>query len=348
MRRRCYLGVKHLNLPHGTTVGDARFLELSADPALARSFARFKDRAPELVCEVEAAGGTDDLVRDRTRKAAERALALVRQQALFGFPAKIYLDQVMFGLDGTYTWYEGAELAQAGWWRNPAPIAMNLAEAATRDWRARLDHLSSGYLSLAPGLRERVDVCLGWPDVAARSDRWPIIIPAAFSAMEAILVPERSGLKAGVVTVRSVAVHVAVGNGFFDPGRVMAGYQLRSDLVHGTPTPDALDTEATKFAEFTRRWASTSSVTTWPMRQPSRPGQPPRSPRSSTTAHATTHVPGWRSTAGQLSSPSTADPSDPRHPVEQRTPNLRLRRRRPPPVAGRPDFGQPPVHGTPQ
>jgi hypothetical protein len=91
--------------------------------------------------------------------------------------------------------------------------------------------------------------------VAARSDRWPIIIPAAFSAMEAILIPERSGLKAGVVTVRSVAVHVAVGNGFFDPGRVMTGYQLRSHLVHGTPTPDVLDTEATKFAEFTRRWA---------------------------------------------------------------------------------------------
>jgi hypothetical protein len=69
------------------------------------------------------------------------------------------------------------------------------------------------------------------------------------------LVPERSGLKAGVVTVRSVAVHVAVGNGFFDPGKVMAGYQLRSDLVHRTPTPDVLDKEATEFAEFTRLWA---------------------------------------------------------------------------------------------
>lgn len=255
MRRTCYLGVKHLKLPHGTEVGDARFLILSEEAVLAQSFARFGDRAPELVCKVEAVGGTDDLVRERARKTAERALALVRQQALFGFMAKIYLDQVMFGLDGTYTWDQDADLAMAGWWRDPAPIAMNLAEPATAEWRARLDRLSVDYLSLAPALRERVDVCLGWLDVAARSDRWPIIIPATFSAMEAILVPERSGLKAGVVTVRSVAVHIAVGKGFFNPGRVMAGYQLRSDLVHGTPTPDVLDSEATEFAEFTRLWA---------------------------------------------------------------------------------------------
>jgi hypothetical protein len=54
MRRRCYLGVKHLKLLHGTTVGDARFLELSEDAVLAQSFAWLRDRAPELVCEVEA------------------------------------------------------------------------------------------------------------------------------------------------------------------------------------------------------------------------------------------------------------------------------------------------------
>lgn len=35
----------------------------------------------------------------------------------------------------------------------------------------------------------------------------------------------------------------------------MAGYELRNDLVHGTPTPDVLDTEATELAEFMRFWA---------------------------------------------------------------------------------------------
>jgi hypothetical protein len=70
-----------------------------------------------------------------------------------------------------------------------------------------------------------------------------------------ILIPEKAGLKAAVVTVRSVAVHIAVGEPFPNPGEVMAGYRLRSDLVHGTPTSDVLDTQATEFAEFTRHWA---------------------------------------------------------------------------------------------
>jgi hypothetical protein len=255
MRRTLYLGVEHVTVPHGTAVGDARFLCLSDDDKLAESFAWFREQAPELVCEVEAVGGTDDLVLERARKTAERSLALLRQQMLFGFTAKIYLDQVMFGLDGKYTWREGADLAMAGWWRQPRPMAMDLTAPKAAEWRAKLDALSADYLAVAPGLRERVDACITWLDVAAQSDRWPIIIPATFSAMEALLVPETSGLKAGVVTVRSVAVHVAVGNGFFDPGNVMAGYQLRSDLVHGTPTPDVLNKEATEFAEFTRLWA---------------------------------------------------------------------------------------------
>lgn len=138
-------------------------------------------------------------------------------------------------------------------------MSMDLTSSPMSDWRTKLDGLSADYMAVAPGLRERIDMCLEWLDVAARSDRWPIIIPAAFSAMEAILVPEKAGLKAGlkagVVMVRSVAVHVAMDQRFFDPGEVMAGYQLRSDLVHGTPTPDVLDKEAAAFAEFTRRWA---------------------------------------------------------------------------------------------
>jgi hypothetical protein len=255
MRRTVYLGVRHLTLPHGTIVGDARFLQLSEDEALAESFAWCGGPAPELVCEVEAVGGTDELLLERARKIAERAMALVRQQMLFGFMAKIYLDQVMFGLDGKYTWRAGSDLARAGRWNEPAPMSMDLTGPQTSDWRTRLDGLSADYLAVAPGLRDRLDVCLEWLDVAARSDRWPVIVPATFSAMEAILVPGKAGLKAGVVTVRSVAVHVAVGQPFFDPGEVMAGYQLRSDLVHGTPTPDVLDKEATAFAEFTRRWA---------------------------------------------------------------------------------------------
>jgi hypothetical protein len=67
-----------------------------------------------MACEVEVVAGTDDLLRDRARLAAEAALALVRQQVLFGGMYKIYLDQVMFGLDGRYTFREGAQIAEAG------------------------------------------------------------------------------------------------------------------------------------------------------------------------------------------------------------------------------------------
>jgi hypothetical protein len=255
IRRTLYLGVQHLKLPHGTVVGDVRFIRLPEDEALAESFAWFRDSAPEMVCEVEAIGGTDELVLERARRTAERALALVRQQILFGFMSKIYLDQVMFGLDGKYTWREGSDVARAGWWRDPAPIPMDLTAPRSEDWLTKLDGFSADYLAAAQELRERVDMCVDWLDVAAQSDRWPIIIPAVFSGMEAILVPETSGLKAGVVTVRSLAVQLAVRKRFSDPAKVMAGYELRSDLVHGTPTPDVLDKEATDFAESTRRWA---------------------------------------------------------------------------------------------
>jgi hypothetical protein len=189
IRRTYYFGVKHLKLPHGTAAGDARFLQLAEDDELAQSFAWFGDGAPELVCEVESIAGTDHLALERARKASDRSLALARQQMLFGFMSKIYLDQVMFGLDGKYTWREGLSLARAGWWRDAAPIPMDLTSPKAGEWHAKLGNLSSDYLAIARGLRERVDVCLSWLDVAARSDRWPIVIPATFSAMEAIWYP---------------------------------------------------------------------------------------------------------------------------------------------------------------
>jgi hypothetical protein len=99
--------VRHLELPDGVVAGSVRFLRVAQDPALAEAFARFGDATPELVCEVEAVGGTDELVLGRARRTAQSGLALVRQQMLLGSNAKIYLEQVMFELDGTYTWRRG-------------------------------------------------------------------------------------------------------------------------------------------------------------------------------------------------------------------------------------------------
>lgn len=92
---------------------------------------------------------------------AERALALLRQRVLAGFMSKIYLDQVMFGLDGTYTWRVGAELARAGWWRDARPIPMDLTSDKLGDWREQLDDFTGNYEALSPEVRLRVDTCIG-------------------------------------------------------------------------------------------------------------------------------------------------------------------------------------------
>jgi hypothetical protein len=98
---------------------------------------------------------------------------------------------------------------------------------------AQLDSMAADYRAVAPELLERVDTCVGWLDVAAQSDRWRIILPALFS----------------------VALQVALEKEFRDPGEIMLGYQLRSDLIHGTPTSGVPDKEATDFAETRRLWA---------------------------------------------------------------------------------------------
>jgi hypothetical protein len=146
----------------------------------------------------------------------------------------------------------------AGWWRQTRPIPMDFTAGDPSKWLAGLAALTADYGAVAPRLRERVDTCVGWLDVAARTDRWRIMLPAVFSAMEAILVPETSSaLKAGVVTVRSVSVHVALDKEFFSPDDIMLGYSVRSNLIHGTPTTGVPDKEATDFAESRRYWAHT-------------------------------------------------------------------------------------------
>jgi len=258
IRATFYLGIRHLRVPHSTTVRGVRLLRVSEDEALTQSFGWRGDSVPEFACEVTVTGGTDDLRLQRARKAADGALALLRQQMLFGFQATIYLEQVMFGLDGTYTWRtsEDSDFVRAGWWRDPQPMLTDLTTGNLADWFAAVATLSDDCSGVPADFRERVDTCINWLDVAGRTDSWQIIIPAIFSAMEAILVPETSSaLKAAVVTVRSVAVHLAVGEPFFDPREIIQGYSLRSDLVHGTPTLDVPDEEAADFARFRHRWA---------------------------------------------------------------------------------------------
>lgn len=257
LHRTVYLGVEKLHLPDGTAVGSAAFVDPSRDHRLLEALAQFGRAASSLLCRVQASGGTEDLLLERARYQAETALGLVRQQALFGFPARVDLVQVPYRLDGTWACDEDAAgITRVGWWRaNPRPAPMDLMHPNLEEWRGRLAEVSRLYANAGSGLLPRVDTCIAWLDVAASSDRWRIIIPAIFAGVEALLVPETSGRKAEVVTVRSVAVRVALDRPFPHPGEIMTGYRLRSVLVHGTPTTDVIGTEATDLAEGQRRWA---------------------------------------------------------------------------------------------
>lgn len=253
-RQTAYLGIHHLDLPNGTVVGGVHFLHPGDEEGLAEAFSGLRGAPPQLVCAVEVEAGTDELALARAQRLATTALGLVRQKILFGFRAKIYPGQVAFDLDRTYTWKRDGTLLGAGWWGGTErPMDTDLSSQT--QWADGLRQLSEQRDALDPRLRERVDTCLDWLDVAARSTDWRVIIPAVFSAMEAILVPESSGLKAGAVTVRSVAVHVALEHAFFHPGETVAGYEWRSSLVHGEPTYDVSEAQGLEFAEDRQHWA---------------------------------------------------------------------------------------------
>lgn len=256
LRRTVLLGLEHLSLPNDTQVGEVRFIDPSTDPELVVALSRFGGEPHTLVGEVQAVAGTVELLRERARDTVETVLSLLRQQTMFGMRAvKIYRMQVMFGLTGVWAIKDG-DAWQSGWWREKqTPVPADLAHPNMSEWRVRLDELASLRGRLAPEIRSRVDTCLGWLNVAALSEDWRVVIPAVFSGMESLLAPEKSGLKAGIVTVRSLAVHAALDHGFYNPGQIVSAYELRSDLVHGTPTPAVLTADVTEFADDRCRWA---------------------------------------------------------------------------------------------
>ena len=252
--RVAYLGLRHLVLSPGTSVGEVTFGPTDAEPGLSEALGTFGLPAARCYCSVPVVAGTEDLALARARRSAETALALVRQQFLHGFMAKIYLPQLQFGLDGTHAWKEpDGTFQRAGRKFEHQPMEADFS--SQRDWLETLAQLSAWRDALIPALRERVDTALDWLDVATLTENWRVMLPAIFSAMEALLIPEESGTKAGAVTVRSVAVHVAVGDGFFDPREVYDAYLWRSNLVHGRPTGRVRDEELLDFAEDRRMWA---------------------------------------------------------------------------------------------
>jgi hypothetical protein len=210
------------------------------------------EEPPSLLCVTEATGGTNGHIADRAIIKARHALALLRQPAMHGFGAKIYEIQVQFGPDGRYAFADGSV---SGWrWRDREPLAMEFAGPGFVEWRETVAEWSRRYLSTTREIRSRVDTCLEWLDIGAMSENWRIALPALFSAMEALLVPESRGLKDGIVTVRSVAVHAAIEKPFFHPKEIRDAYEWRGKLVHGVPIPPEDDPKGQEILSDRRTW----------------------------------------------------------------------------------------------
>ena len=251
-----YLAVRYLKLPDGFQVAGVRFIDPDKMPEITSRMSTFGYERPELLCVVEATGGTRQHLSNRALNEAGHALALIRQKALHGFGAKIYIPQVGFYLDGRYALEDvDGDLFVGGRWSIKFPELMDMTDPKLEEWCASLEEISGRYAATAGEIRARCDTSLGWFDVATRSEDWRVVLPAIFTAIEALLVPGTQGLKAGLVTVRSVAVHAALDKPFFDPGEIQDGYTWRSKLIHGSPIPADDDPVGNEIANDRRLWA---------------------------------------------------------------------------------------------
>jgi hypothetical protein len=141
-----------------------------------------------------------------------------------------------------------------GWRRDPEPIGLDLSGAA-EEWTATLEAEGRTLANLARPFRDRVDTALEWMEVASRERSWKVKIPAIFSAIEALLVPEDCSHKAEVVTVRAMALQITLHERFSSPAETYHAYLLRCDLVHGSPVGSDFPEERLRFAEGREWWA---------------------------------------------------------------------------------------------
>ena len=227
-----YLGVNHLKVKSAFNIGEVEILtNAQAKRAIDNNRWPSAFNSSPSFARATIEGTNPQLLLQRARFTVQEALGatrLVIQEAL-GRMGGIR-EQWLFDLNGAWVARHGAQWT-SGWWSQPEPILLELADDAIfRDPIKSFDES----LALVP---ERFHACcrtaIGWLDAATREGYWRISIPMVYSAMEAILVPETTGLKAEVVTVRSIAIQVAIGKPFRDPNKTLLGYSVRNDLIHG-------------------------------------------------------------------------------------------------------------------
>jgi hypothetical protein len=197
---RVFFGVRHLTLPQTVDLGIARFLTAGEADFLRPVLGPDVFAACSTYCEVVATGGTTATLTDRARDQARRALSLLRLHLRHALRFA-HRDQLLFELHSHYVVEYANGILLWGWRRDPEPIGLDLSGAA-EEWTATLEAEGHTLANLARPFRDRVDTALEWMEVASRERSWKVKIPAIFSAIEALLVPEDCSHKAEVVTVR--------------------------------------------------------------------------------------------------------------------------------------------------
>lgn len=249
---RVFLSVQHLTLTSALDVGIARFVPVAHDDHLKQSAGGKVFEQYSLSCQVDATGGTESKIVERAMQQAVRALSLLRlhlRQAYRG----LHDDQLLFQLSGAYIIELDDGTQRRGYHSHRGPIALDLPHLQP-ELVSSLENEGRAIQALPVLLRERVETALEWMDVAARALTWKTQIPAIFSGMESLLVPEDCGHKAEVLTVRSVVLQAALGEAFFHPAQTYSAYLVRCHLVHGTPLVMDLTGELERCAHDCAWW----------------------------------------------------------------------------------------------
>jgi len=249
-----YLGVNHLKVKKALTIGEVEILtKAQAKRAIDNNKWPSEFNSSPSFARVTIAGTNPQLRLQRARFAVQEALGaarLVLQEELGRMGG--VREQWLFDLNGTWVARYGARWS-SGWWRKPEPMLLELPDDP--QWSDPIKIFDES-LALVP---ERFRACcrtaIGWLDAATREGYWRISIPMVYSAMESILVPETTGLKAEVVTVRSIAMQVALGKPFRDPNKTLLGYGVRNELIHGGATFGFDEKEAEDLRVDRQWWA---------------------------------------------------------------------------------------------
>lgn len=249
---RVFLAIQHLTLTRALDVGIARFVPVADDDLLKRAATGKLFEQSSLYCQVDATGGTEPKIVERAMQQAVHALSLLRLH-LRQANRELHDDHLLFQLSGAYIIALDDGTPHRGYQGHRGPIALDLPQLQP-DLVASLENQGRAISALPILLRERVETALEWMDVAARAPTWKTQIPAIFSAVESLLVPEDCSHKAEVVTVRSVVLQAALGEGFFHPAQTYSAYLVRCDLVHGTPLVMDLTGELERCAHDCAWW----------------------------------------------------------------------------------------------